>query len=109
MDDLALRMKPRISNREKKSITDTISLHSLKQIAVRTGAFEAHVVAFEGVDQHPIRLNVAIAAAAPGSTQRMVTELWRQGRAVNHQIKHSFEFRQILASMIGQLHVLLEL
>jgi hypothetical protein len=82
-----------------------------KQIAVRPGALKAdvRVIFRERVNQNPIRFNVAIAAAGKISPQRMVLVSLRQSLAVNQEIEHHFEFRQILAPPGGKLDILLEL
>jgi hypothetical protein len=36
------------------------------------GAYEVEIVAFDLVDQHPVRLDVAIAKVLPAAMQRMV-------------------------------------
>jgi len=53
---------------------------SAEQIAVRAGALEAnvHVIFRKRADQHPIRLNMAIAAAREMTALRVIFELLRQ-------------------------------
>ena len=52
---------------------------SAEKVAVRTGAFKADVVILfsERVNQHPIRFDMAVAAAGEISAQRMILEFPR--------------------------------
>ena len=78
---------------------------------MRAGAFKAdvRVIFGEGINQHPIRLDVAVAAAGKISAQRMILEFRRQWFAVNQQFQHSLELRQIPASLAGAFDIFLEL
>src|ERR1017187_10433007 len=82
-----------------------------EQIAVRSRAFKTDVGIVFGqcVNQDPIRLHVAIAAAGKVSAQRMVLVLRRQGVAVNQQVNRGFEFRQTLPPPSGEFDIFLEL
>ena len=81
-----------------------------EQIAVRSRAFKTNVgiVFCQRVNQNPIRLNMAIAAAGKVSTQRMILVLRWQSVAVNQQVNRGFKLCQILAPPSGEFNIFLE-
>ena len=78
---------------------------------MRAGAFKANVgILFcEGINQNPVRLDVAIVAAGKIPTQRMVSIFRRQGFSLDQQVHDCPKFREVFAAFIRELHVLLEL
>lgn len=88
-----------------------LKIPSAKQVAVRAGAFKADVrtVFRQRVNQNPIRLDVAVAAAGKISAQRMVFVFRRQRLAVNQQFQHGLELRHVLAALVRAFDIFLEL
>jgi hypothetical protein len=86
-------------------------MRSPKQITVRAGAFKTHMRVFFGerVNQHPIRLDMAIAAANKISAQRMFLEFRRQRFAFNQQFQHRLELRHVLAALVRAFDIFFEL
>ena len=64
---------------------------SAEQIAVRAGALKADVCAFfgEGINQQPIRFDMAIAAVGEISAERMILALRRQRIARNQSLRRA--------------------
>jgi hypothetical protein len=50
---------------------------SLKKIAMGAGPFKSHMIFFEGVDQNPIRLKVAVSATRELSSQSVIFQFRR--------------------------------
>ena len=84
---------------------------SAEQIAVRAGALKANMCASfgEGINQQPIRFDMAIAAAGKFSTERVVPAFRRQRFVIDQPFEHGLEFRHVLAAFLSALDVLLEL
>jgi len=78
---------------------------------MRAGAFQAEmrVVFRQRVNQQPIRFDMAITAAGEISTQRVILVWCWQFIAGNQQIEDGFELFQILAALVGEFDILLEL
>jgi hypothetical protein len=80
-----------------------------ENVTVCAGAFEAHMVLIQSVNQNPIGLDVAIPASRKFSTQGMVLECGRQGIPGDQQIQSMPEGRKILAPALHAFDIFLEL
>jgi hypothetical protein len=63
----------------------------------------------ERINQHPVRLDMTVAAAGKVSAQRVILECRRQWLPVYQQFQHGLELLQILAALAGQFDILLKL
>lgn len=68
---------------------------SLKKIAMGAGPFKPHMIFFEGIDQDPIRLKVAVPAARELSSQWMIFQFRRQRLCIDQQIENPFQLPQV--------------
>lgn len=76
-----------------------------------TSAFQADVLAIfcKGVNQEPVRFNMAVTAAGKISAQWVILVWGRQFFTGDEQIENSFELIQSLAAFAGALDVFFEL
>src|ERR1019366_1264498 len=78
---------------------------------MRAGAFKADVRVFFGerVNQHPIRLDMAVPAARKVSAQRVILEFRRQRLTVNQPFKRGLELHHVFAPLFSAFDIFLEL
>lgn len=78
---------------------------------MRAGAFQPDMTAVFGerVNQEPVRFKVAVAAPGKIAAQWVILVFHRQFVAGNQQIEDGFELFQILATLIGEFDIPLEL
>src|SRR5947199_10300452 len=84
---------------------------SPEQITMGPRALEKNMGAIlcQGIDQNPVRLDMAVAAAHEVPAQRMIFVMRRQRFAFNQEVEYDREFGQLLSTPLGALHVFLEL
>ena len=76
---------------------------------MRAGAFEANVVFFQRVNEHPIGFDMAIPASGKFSAQWMVLVFGRQEVSCNQEIEEASERVEVFAPTIHPFHIPLEL
>ena len=75
----------------------------------RTCEADVRTVFRQRVNQNPIRLDVAVAAAGKISTQWMILVFRRQRLAVNQQFQHGLKLRHILTALVRAFDIFFEL
>ncbi len=76
---------------------------------MRPRSLEPDVIALDGVDQNPIRFDMAVPAASELTAQRMILVIAWQRLPFHEQIEDSAQVAKILATPPHPLHVSLEL
>ena len=81
----------------------------LKQVRVGPSSFEPNFIVKDLVDQNPIRLDMAVPVTSPISTELMIAILRRKWLFCDEDVDNSFQFCEVLTSLLCPLDVLLEL
>ena len=73
------------------------------------GPFKPHMIFFEGIDQDPIRFEMAVSAAREISSQWMIFQFRQQWLCIDQQIENTSQLLQVFPPPIHSPHVFLEL
>jgi hypothetical protein len=71
----------------------------LKKIAMRPGPFKPHMIFFEGIDQDPIRFEVAVSATGELASQWMIVQFRRQWLCINQQVENTFQLPHVFLEL----------
>ena len=87
----------------------SVACFVLKQVRVGPGSFEPNFIVKNLVDQNPIRFDMAVPAAPPIPTKLMIAIPPRKWLFREEKVDDSFQFYEVLASLLRPLDVPLEL
>jgi hypothetical protein len=80
-----------------------------EEVTVGSRSFKVEHVFVDAVEEQPIRFDVAVAGADPGTGQGVITVLGFEGLSLDDPENDIFEFSEILAAFLQAFDVLAEL